>query len=81
MSTLPHPSHLRLALSAAAPFAPRVFAANVVSTADEEFGAAFAPDGNTVYFNRADPTRYTFQFIRVSHFRGGRWTNPEVARF
>ncbi|WP_163989599.1 TolB family protein [Pyxidicoccus caerfyrddinensis] len=70
-----------LASLSTAPTAPRIFAADVVSTAHEEFGAAFSPDGNTVYFNRADPTRYTFQLIMVSHFRGGRWTKPEVAPF
>jgi hypothetical protein len=70
-------------LSAApvAPQAPRLFAPDVVSSAHEEFGAAFTPDGNTVYFNRADPTRFNFQIILVSHFRGGRWTRPEVASF
>ncbi|NMO22570.1 hypothetical protein HPC49_51880 [Pyxidicoccus fallax] len=66
---------------AAAPQAPRVFAPDVVSSANEEFGAAFTPDGNTVYFNRADPTRFTFQLVMVSHFRNGRWTKPEVASF
>lgn len=70
-----------LSAAPAAPQAPRIFAPDVVSTAHEEFGAAFSPDGNTVYFNRADPTRYTFQLIMVSHFRGGRWTKPEVAPF
>jgi hypothetical protein len=65
----------------AAPQVPRIFAPDVVSSAHEEFGAAFTPDGNTLYFNRADPTRYTFQLIMVSHFRNGRWTKPEVASF
>jgi hypothetical protein len=70
-----------LASLSTAPATPRLFAPEVVSSAHEEFGAAFTPDGNTVYFNRADPTRYTFQLIMVSHFRGGRWTKPEVAPF
>ncbi|MFP2909645.1 hypothetical protein ACLESD_32295 [Pyxidicoccus sp. 3LFB2] len=70
-----------LSAAPAAPPTPRLFAPDVVSSAHEEFGAAFTPDGNTVYFNRADPTRYTFQLILVSHFRGGRWTKPEVAPF
>ncbi|MFP2926711.1 TolB family protein [Pyxidicoccus sp. 3LG] len=70
-----------LSAAPAAPQAPRVFAPDVVSSGHEEFGAAFTPDGNTVYFNRADPTRYAFQLIMVSHFRGGRWTKPEVAPF
>ncbi|MCP3136084.1 TolB family protein [Pyxidicoccus xibeiensis] len=70
-----------LSAAPAAPQTPRVFAPDVVSSGHEEFGAAFTPDGNTVYFNRADPTRFTFQLIMVSHFRGGRWTKPEVAPF
>lgn len=70
-----------LASLSAAPQSPRVFAPDVVSSGNEEFGAAFSPDGNTVYFNRADPTRFTFQLIMVSHFRKGRWTKPEVAPF
>jgi len=70
-----------LSAAPAASQAPRVFAPDVVSSANEEFGAAFMPDGNTVFFNRADPTRFTFQLIMVSHFRGGRWTKPEVASF
>lgn len=70
-----------LASLSTAPATPRLFAPEVVSSAHEEFGAAFSPDGNTVYFNRADPTRFTFQLIMVSHFKGGRWTRPEVAPF
>jgi hypothetical protein len=83
MSTVVASLALLASLSAApaAPQSPRFFAPDVVSTSNEEFGAAFSPDGNTVWFNRADPTRFTFQLIMVSHFRNGRWTKPEVAPF
>lgn len=70
-----------LSTAPAAPDTPRVFAPEVVSTGHEEFGATFTPDGNTVFFNRADPTRYTFQAILSSQFRDGRWTKPEVVPF
>lgn len=59
---------------------PQLFAPGVVSTEFMETSAAFTPDGKTVYFTRAD-----FQFsdntIMESHFKGGKWTKPEVASF
>jgi hypothetical protein len=60
---------------------PRVFAPGVVSTGQDEFGAAFSPDGNTVVFNRADPSRFGFQVLLISHWKRGRWTPPEILPF
>ena len=59
---------------------PELFAPGIVSTEFMETSAAFTPDGKTVYFTRAD-----FQFsdntIMESHFKGGKWQEPEVASF
>ncbi|XXF76981.1 hypothetical protein P2318_28585 [Myxococcaceae bacterium GXIMD 01537] len=60
---------------------PVLFAPGVVSTGHEEFGASFSPEGHTVVFTRADPTRFRFQLLMVSHWRNGRWTAPEVLPF
>lgn len=74
---------LALLLHAAPPAAPEpvLFAPGVVSTGQEEFGATFSPDGHTVVFNRADPTRFKFQLLMMSQWRDGRWTEPEVLPF
>jgi Tol biopolymer transport system component len=69
--------------SAAAGPAPELFAEGAVSTPDDEFGAAFAPDGSAVYFTKRTPTTNTppLSFVCVSRLRGGRWQEPEIAAF
>lgn len=50
-----------------------------LATRDDELNAAFTPDGRTVYFTRKIGDR--FGVIFVSHRRGTRWSEPEVAPF
>ena len=80
-SLLSLPLMLLLHAAPAATAEPAVFAPGVVSTGNEEFGATFSPDGRTVVFTRADPTRFGFQVLMVSQWREGRWTAPEVLPF
>ncbi|HEX7914564.1 hypothetical protein [Rudaea sp.] len=68
---------------AAASSAPELFAPGVLSTPDDEFGLAFAPDGKTVYFTKRSPTTNTppRSAICVSRLVGGHWSEPEIAPF
>ena len=59
---------------------PRLFAEGIISTRDDEFGGTFTADGKTCFFSRSVPRSYLYTIL-VSHFRGGRWTTPEVAPF
>jgi hypothetical protein len=63
--------------------APRLFAPEVISTEADEVGAAFAPDGRTLYFTRRSPTTSTptVSVIFFSRLENGRWSTPEVAPF
>jgi len=60
-----------------------IFAEGIVSTPDDEFGAAFTPDGNAVYFTKRTPTTNTspLSFICLSRRVNGRWQEPEIAAF
>ena len=62
---------------------PRLFAEGVVSTEDDEVGGTFSPDGHEFYFVKLN--QYTsfprLGLICVTHFRGGKWTIPEVVHF
>jgi len=62
---------------------PQLFAENVVSTEDDEFGATFSPDGTEFYFAKQD--QYTnfphLGLISVTRFRDGKWSKPEVVPF
>jgi len=59
---------------------PSLFAEGIISTADMELNTAFTPDGKTLYFTKRTP-RPLLWVIVVSHFRGGKWSTPEVAEF
>src|SRR5262245_27526447 len=59
---------------------PSLFAEGVISTGEMELNAAFTPDGKTIYFTKRTP-RPLLWVIVVSHFRGGKWSPPEVAEF
>jgi Tol biopolymer transport system component len=79
---------LRASFESAAPLhqaaaSPALFAERVVSTRDDEFGAAFTPDGQTVYYTKRTPTTNTppLSFVCVSRMRDGRWQEPEIAPF
>lgn len=58
--------------------APHVFAPGVISRAPHEAAPAFTPDGDTLFFNRADGTHST---ILVSHRDVGHWSQAVVASF
>jgi Tol biopolymer transport system component len=62
---------------------PALFAEGVVSTPDDEFGAAFMPDGRTVYFTKRTPTTNTppLSYVCVARLDGERWREPEIASF
>ena len=59
---------------------PRLFGENVLSTPDDEFGGQFSPDGNTLWFSKSVP-RFHLDTIFQSHYRDGRWSEPEIAAF
>jgi Tol biopolymer transport system component len=59
---------------------PRMLAPGVISTADDEFGGAFTPDGKTVFFDKTVSRHYLY-VICESHFVNGTWTTPEIAPF
>ena len=64
-----------------APPAPWLLAPGVLSTADDEWGFTMSPDGNTVYFNKAD-RGYRYQVIMEStKGTDGQWQPPRVASF
>lgn len=63
--------------------APRLFAEGIVSSVDDEPGGAFSADGKEFYFAKLAPyTTYPrLGVLCVSHYRGGRWSAPEVLPF
>lgn len=65
----------------APPGGAELFAPGVVSTEDNEFGAAFTPDGREVYFTRTGPTRTQVQVILFCERRGQGWSEPRMAPF
>jgi hypothetical protein len=68
-----------LAATTAAPAAaPEIFAPGVISGPAKEDSAAFAPDGNTVFFDRA---QWPNAFILVSHRTRSGWSTPQIAPF
>lgn len=62
---------------------PSLFAEGVISTADDEFGGAFTPDGNTFFFAKKTQStlRSSVIVICFSTYRNDRWTMPQVAPF
>jgi hypothetical protein len=59
---------------------PRIFAENIVSTSDDEFGGSFTPNGDTVYFSRSAPHSYRYTMLQ-SHRVAGGWSTPTVLPF
>lgn len=58
---------------------PVVFAPGIVSTEKGELNALVSPDGNEIYFSRAEPSRPTV--IMVTRRTAGGWGHPAVASF
>ena len=59
---------------------PRIFGDGVISTADDEFGGSFTPDGKTIYFSRSAPHSYLYAIFE-SHWVRGKWTTPTIVPF
>ena len=59
---------------------PQMFGEGIISTRDDEFGGQFSPDGKTLWFSKSVP-RFHLDTIFISNYRGGRWSDPEVASF
>lgn len=72
------------ARQAAAPVAadsgpvPVVFAPGIISGPANDLSPAFTPDGNTVFFTRANGSQSTIVVSRRSH---GQWSKPTIASF
>jgi Tol biopolymer transport system component len=60
---------------------PRLLAPDVISTREDEYRAAFTPDGREVYFTRDEGGRGGGPRIYVSSYELGSWTEPEAASF
>jgi hypothetical protein len=58
--------------------APHVFAPGVISGPANDGAPTFSPDGNTLYFGRANNS---WSFILESHRVKGAWQQPTVASF
>ena len=59
---------------------PVLFGQGVITTADDEFGGTFTPDGTTCYFSKS-VLRFYLDVICVSNFKQGQWQPPQVAPF
>jgi hypothetical protein len=59
---------------------PTLFGEGVISTTGNETGAAFTPDGRSVYY-AVGTANWSFSAIVVSHFKDGHWGTPEMASF
>lgn len=57
---------------------PEIFAPGVISGPAKEDSAVFTPDGNTVFFDRA---QWPNAFILVSQRTHGTWSAPRIAPF
>ena len=72
---------LCIAAHAADAPAPRLLAPGVLSTGDDEWGFTMSPQGDALWFNKAD-RGYRVQVIMESTKGGdGRWQAPRVAAF
>jgi Tol biopolymer transport system component len=60
---------------------PRLFAEGIINTSGDEYGPAFMPDGRTLYFVKRKSRKEEGEFIAVSEFKQGRWTQPVAASF
>ncbi|MGH7450132.1 MAG: hypothetical protein ACRENG_02170 [bacterium] len=59
---------------------PVMFGEGVISTAEDELNACFAPDGKTIYFSLNAPVN-RLGVIVFSRFENGKWRTPQVAPF
>lgn len=59
---------------------PVMFGEGVISTAEDELNACFAPDGKTIYFSLNAPVN-RLGVIVFSRYENGKWRAPQVAPF
>jgi len=72
---------IAIAAHAADAPAPRLLAPGVISTSDDEWGFSMSPQGDALWFNKAD-RGYRIQVIMESSKDAhGRWQSPRVAAF
>jgi hypothetical protein len=57
---------------------PKLFAPGVISGAADDLSPAFAPDGKTLFFTRANNSA---SMIMMSTLENGRWSTPKIAPF
>jgi len=57
-----------------------LFAPDIISTSDDEFGGTFSPDGKTCWFSKSI-LRFYLDVICYSEYRDGKWQTPQVAPF
>jgi len=57
---------------------PEIFGPGVISGPVNDAAPSFTPDGKTVYFHRSSAT---LGVILVSHWKDGRWSEPDIAPF
>lgn len=62
------------------PNEPAMVGEGIISTAQDEFGGSFSPDGKTIYFDRSVPPHY-FYTMWESHRVGDRWSSPQILPF
>lgn len=60
---------------------PELFAPGMVSTAAHETSAVFTPDGNRVYFSRADPAFLDSAILEATKDAQGQWGRVRLAPF
>src|ERR1700733_12677536 len=62
---------------------PALFAANIISTEDDEFGATFSPDGKTCFFSKKTPSTITSStyVICYASLVNNKWQQPQLAPF
>ncbi len=62
---------------------PALFAANTISTEDDEFGITFSPDGKTCFFTKKTPSTITSSTYVICYSRliHNKWQAPQLAPF
>jgi hypothetical protein len=62
---------------------PQLFAKEIISTTDDEFGITFSPDEQTCFFAKKTASTISSSVIVIcySHFENGRWQQPVIAPF
>ena len=60
---------------------PEIFAPDIISTDEFEFGMAFSNDGNEIYFTRRPNYNGSNNRIYATKFKDHQWSTPKLASF